>query len=124
MSVSRRNLRLVCAACIAASTATTFAVPVAAHRDAPLWPLAKAMTRIGGAKVKIGQWSGRVQPASTLCSGEGRGVRWSRTPHWRHFTCTWTVFDSHGGVDRDVTFRVHTITRTRFLISSARFGAD
>jgi hypothetical protein len=28
------------------------------------------------------------------------------------------------GVDRDVTFRVHTLTARRFLITDARFGPD
>jgi hypothetical protein len=94
-----------------------------AHAGAPMWSLQRVMSRIDGAKVTIRAWSGHVQTETTLCSGEGRETRWSGSGHWRHFTCTWTVFDRRGGVDRDVTFRVHTLTATRFQISDARFGA-
>jgi hypothetical protein len=93
-----------------------------AHRGAPQWTMAKLLRRLGGASVHVGSWTGHVQTASTLCSGDGRAARWGGIGHWRHFTCTWTVFA--GGIDRDVTFRVHTLTRTRFLITNARFGAE
>ena len=89
-----------------------------------MWSLPLLLSRIDGARVKIGRWSARVQGTSTLCSGEGRGSVWSRMRHWRHFTCTWTVFDQKVGVDRDVTFRVHTLTVRRYLITDARFGPD
>jgi hypothetical protein len=82
------------------------------------------MSRIDGTKVSIHKWSARVQSDTTLCNGEGRGARWSGVRHWRHFTCTWTVFDRKGLVDRDITFRVHTLTARRYVITDARFGSD
>ena len=42
--------------------------------------------------------------------------------HWEAFTCTWTVFDRKGAVDRDVTFEVHPRGATGFELSNARFG--
>lgn len=101
-----------------------FVAPASAHAGTPLWSIEAVTSRIDGAKVVIGRWRGRVQADTTLCNGEGRGSRWDGVRHWRHFTCTWTVFDRQGLVDRDVTFRVHPLTRTRFLINDARFGAD
>ena len=80
------------------------------------------LERIDGSKVIVGRWSGRVDTDSTLCSGNGRARMWSGRRHWRHFTCTWTVFDRRGGLDRDVTFAVHVVSRRRFEIARARFG--
>ena len=100
-----------------------FVAPASAHAGTA-WSIEAVMPRIDGAKVVIGRWRGRVQADTTLCNGEGRGSRWDGVGHWHHFTCTWTVFDRQGLVDRDVTFRVHPLTRTRFLINDARFGTD
>ena len=94
-----------------------------AHRNAPVWSLSILMSRIDGARVLIGGWSRKVQIASTLCSGEGAGRRWSGVRHWKHFQCTWTVFDRKQSIARDVTFRVHTLAAKRFLITSAHFGS-
>ena len=101
-----------------------FVAPAAAHAGTPMWSTEAVSSRIDGAKVVIGRWRGRVHEDTTLCNGEGRGSRWGGVRHWRHFTCTWTVFDRQGRVDHDVTFRVHPLTSTRFLINDARFGAD
>jgi hypothetical protein len=93
-----------------------------AHRGAPLWSLSTLMRRINGTPVSVGSWNGRVRPGATLCSGEGSVGRWGGVSHWRHFICTWTTFHA-GALDRDMTFRVHTLSRTRFLITSAHWGA-
>jgi hypothetical protein len=95
-----------------------------AHRNAPMLTVPRLMKRIDGATVRVGSWSGHVESDATLCSGVGRARRWGGVGHWLHFTCTWTTFSSHGGVDRDVTFLVHTMTERRFLITNARFGPD
>ena len=118
-----RTAAAAAAAAVVAMIAGAEATQATAHAGTPTWSLRTVLSRIDGARVRIGAWSGRVQAASTLCSGDGRGFRWSGTRHWRHFTCTWTVLDVHGGVDRDVTFRVHTLTAKRFAITNARFGA-
>ena len=111
-------------AAVAAVGSLVIAPSTSAHEGAPMWSLPLVMSRIDGARVTIGKWSRREQIASTLCSGEGHGKRWTGLRHWRHFACTWTVFDQRKGVDRDVTFRVHTLTATRFLITSAHFGSS
>ncbi|MFL6007956.1 MAG: hypothetical protein ACJ744_17090 [Gaiellaceae bacterium] len=116
----RRIVAVAAAALVAAAQ-----IPPAAdaHRGTPEWSLPTLLSRIGGARVSVGSWSGRVQAASTLCNGEGRGRKWSGMRHWRHFTCTWTVFDRRSAGERDVTFRVHTLTTRRYRITNARFGA-
>jgi hypothetical protein len=109
---------------VAAGLAGGLLPPLAgAHAGAPMWSLRAALSRIDGARVSVGSWSGRVQTASTLCNGEGTSRRWSGLRHWRHFTCTWTIIARGGTVEHDVTFRVHTLTARRFLITNARFGA-
>jgi hypothetical protein len=89
-----------------------------------MWTVPRLMNRIDRATVRVGSWTGHVQRDSTLCSGDGAARRWGGIGHWRHFTCTWTMFTGQGGLGRDVTFRVHTITQRRFLITNAHFGAD
>ena len=103
--------------------AASSAAPAAAEASAaPRWTLAAVLSRIDGAKVIVGRWSGRVDASSTLCSGDGRGALWAGRRHWSRFTCTWTVFDRHGAVDRDVTFRVYVLSPRRFAVASGRFG--
>jgi hypothetical protein len=121
MSVERR---VTLAAAAAALASALLAPSVEAHARAPMWSLGAVLSRIDGARITVGSWSARVQTTSTLCNGEGSGKRWLGMRHWRHFTCTWTVFDRKGGVDRDVTFRVHTLTARRYLIEASRFGPD
>jgi hypothetical protein len=117
--------RRLAAAAVAATLTSIVLVPSpSAHGGAPLWSLRAVLSRIDGAHVSVGAWAGHVQSESTLCNGEGTARRWSGVRHWRHFTCTWTVFDRRGGVDRDVTFRVHTQPAGRYLISDSRFGPD
>jgi hypothetical protein len=112
-------------AAIVALAGVTHGVPSAhAHRGGVPWTLQLVMSRIDGATVPVERWHGRIQSATTLCNGEGRGAMWAGARHWRHFTCTWTVFRNGSVIDRDVSFRVHAVTKKRFVISSARFGAD
>ena len=118
-----RPLILSCAS-VAAIALAALAPTASAHEGAPFWSLPTTMSRIDGARVVIGGWSRRVQSESTLCSGEGPARRWSGERHWKHFVCTWTVFDSRGRVGRDVTFHVHTLTAKRFGIRDARFGSS
>jgi hypothetical protein len=111
-------------AVVLAVLAVAVAPPAASpHIGTPRWSMTTLMTRLDGARVTIGSWRGRVRTESTLCSGEGTGVRWNGVRHWRHFICTWTTFRA-GGLDRDVTFRVHTLTRSLYVLTSAHFGAS
>jgi len=97
--------------------------PAAGHTGAPTWTLAKVMRQIKGARIHIGGRVLRVDANATLCSGDGSAVRWGGIGHWRHFTCTWTTFYARRRLDRDITFRVHTLTRVRMLITNVRYGA-
>jgi hypothetical protein len=114
----------IAALAVALAIALAAGSVASAHRNAPRWTIPWLMKRISGATVRVGTWKGRVEPASTLCSGEGPAVRWGGIGHWRHFRCTWTTFASAGSIGRDVTFRVHTITARRFVITDAHFGSD
>jgi hypothetical protein len=88
-----------------------------------MWTTQTVVSRIDGAKIVIRRWSGRVQSATTLCSGLGASARWGNERHWRHFTCTWTPVERSGRVDRDVTFRVHALHANRFRITDPHFGS-
>jgi hypothetical protein len=118
VSVRPAGLAVACA-----TVALAFVPTAGAHQGAPMWSIPRVMSELDGDKVVIRHWSARVRADTTLCSGEGRSGRWRGMRHWRHFTCTWTVFDRKGLVDRDVTFRVHTLRTGRCLITDARFGA-
>ena len=98
--------RHLAVAAVAALLAVTVPVERAEAHGGPQWSLSWLMSRIKGSRVSVGPWSGRVQIPSTLCSGEGRGGRWAGVRHWRHYTCTWTVFAPGSRGERDVTFRV------------------
>jgi hypothetical protein len=116
-TVGAALLALVVGALVCAGRASAQPVP-------GMWSVPTTLSRIDGALVQIGRWRGRIRAASPLCSGEGRGVSWSGTRHWRRFTCTWTVFDRRGGIDRDITFGVRVLGTRRFVIANARFGAS
>ena len=120
----RRAFGVATVLAVATALSSATAPRAGAHRGAPFWSHQKVMARVDGAAVVIGRWKGRVDAPSTLCSGDGRGASWSGARHWRHFTCTWTIFKSGGQIDRDVTFRLHTVTTNRFVITSARFGTE
>jgi hypothetical protein len=107
-----------------ALASATAAASASAHRGAPRWSLGKLEQRLEGATVIVGRFRGHVAMESTLCSGEGPRVRWNGVSHWRHFVCTWTTFTRSGFVARDVTFRVHAVSRTRFVITNAHFGSS
>jgi len=110
------------AAVSAIACAFAAGAPAANAQPRSWWTLKTVLSRIDGAKVIVGRWSGRVDADSTLCSGNGRALVRTRRRHWRHFTCTWTVFDRRGAVDRDVTFAVHVLAGRRFAITRGRFG--
>jgi hypothetical protein len=122
MSGARLARRLAGLACAVA--ACVLAAPAGAHSGAPMWSIGAVMSRIDGAKVVIGRWSARVQADTTLCNGEGLGRRWGGVRHWRHFTCTWTVFDRKGPPrPRRHLPRTHA-RPNRFRLTDARFGAS
>ena len=96
--------------------------PVARTHDTPsAWPYRTLIVRITGHSVTSLGRPIRVDRDLVICSGEGRSIRRRGVRRWKHFTCTQTRFD-RSGLDRDITFRVHVLDRTRFLITNVRYG--
>jgi hypothetical protein len=113
---------------VAAAVSTSFAastgVPAAKAHDVPSrWPYATLIERIAGAAVRLPDRRIRVDRDLVICNGEGRPVRRDGIPRWKHFTCTQSLVAA-GRVGRDATFRVHVLTRTRFLITDPHYGPD
>jgi hypothetical protein len=123
MSVHQRGMSVVPLAVglVAAALTVGFAAPGAgAHRSSWTWPYSVLVDRIDGTPVRLHERRFRISRDLVICSGEGVGVRRGSVRRWRHFTCTQTLF--RGGVDHDVTFRVHVLGRTRFTITDVRSG--
>lgn len=98
------------------------AVPEARSHHTPwAWPYVTLIERIAGERVKIPTSSVRINRDLVICNGNGRPIRRAGARRWKHFTCTQTLF-GRNGITRDVTFRVHVLGRTRFLITDVRYG--
>ena len=122
----RVDLRQVMAALIVASAGIGISpgLPVAGAHDVPsAWPYSRLMQRIPGAVVRLPDRRIRVDGDLVICSGEGRPIVREGIRRWKHFTCTQSLVAT-GRVGRDATFRVHVLTRTRFLITDPRYGPD
>jgi hypothetical protein len=96
------------------------AAPAAADAAAPYWSIGKALRRVDGAAIRVGTRTVRIESESTLCSGYGTSIRHRRLRMWRHFDCTYTTF-TKAGVDRDLEFRLHVRSATRFRFSDAHW---
>jgi hypothetical protein len=96
--------------------------PAAAATTPPFWSAAKALRRVDGTSIRVGEGRVRVNSETALCSGQGTSVRRRGVRMWRHFACTYTVFTS-GFVDRDLDFRLHVRTATRFTIADVHWVA-
>jgi hypothetical protein len=94
-----------------------------AHDTRSAWPYRTLILRIAGEPVALPDRRIRVDRDLVICSGDGTPIRRRGVRRWKHFTCTQVAFDRNG-VDRDVTFRVHVLDQTRFLITSARYGPN
>ena len=92
------------------------------HNTRSAWPYRTLIARIDGKLVRLPDRRIRVNRDLVICSGEGTPIRRGGVRRWKHFTCTQTLF--RGGVDRDITFRVHVLDRTHCLITNARYGPD
>jgi hypothetical protein len=91
------------------------------HDTRAAWPYRILIARITGHYVTPLGRRIRVDRDLVICSGDGTPIRRGDVRRWKHFTCTQTVFD-RSGVDRDITFRVHVLDRTRFIITNVRYG--
>jgi hypothetical protein len=92
-----------------------------AHDTSSAWPYGIVIARIAGHYVTPRGHRIRVDRDLVICSGDGAAIRRGGVRRWKHFTCTQTLFD-RSGVDRDITFRVHVLDRTRFIITNVRYG--
>jgi len=100
--------------------ALLLAAPAAAGTAVPYWSIGNALHRVDGAAIRVGTRTLRIEGDSTLCSGYGSSIRRSRLRLWRHFECTYTTF-TKAGVDRDLEFRLHVRSTTRFRLSDAHW---
>ena len=92
------------------------------HDTASAWPYRTLVARIAGHSVTpLPGRRIRVDRDLVICSGDGTPIRRQGVRRWKHFTCTQTLFD-RSGLDRDITFRVHVLDQTRFMITNARYG--
>jgi hypothetical protein len=121
---ARRPVAAALAAAATASLATSLDVPVArAHEGVTTWPYTTLVQRIAGASVRLPDRPIKLDRDLVICNGEGRPVRRAGAPQWKHFTCTQSLVKGPR-VGKDATFRVHVLTRRRFLITDARYGPD
>ena len=103
-----------------ALAASAAVAPAHAHSTPTSWSYAALMQKMDGATVRLAGRRFRVRSGLVICNGEGRAVRRAGVRRWKHFTCTQTLF--LGRLDRDITWRVHVLGKTRFRISDARWG--
>jgi hypothetical protein len=54
------------------------------------------MRAIDDVRVRVGSRVVRIDAATALCSGEGRGVMRRGLRTWLHFRCTFTTFGATG----------------------------
>src|SRR5436190_15188849 len=108
----RAGVVLVAVLLLAASTAGAAA--------GPYWSVGKVLRRLDGAKIQVGSRKVRVESETTLCAGYGASIRRGRVRVWLHFICTYTTF-TKALVDKDLEFRLHVRSATRFSISDAHW---
>ena len=115
---ARRSFLLIAAVTALAATAPA---GVAAPSVQWRWSLAKVMRSIDNARIHVGSRVVRVDSATTLCSGIGRGVRSGGVRRWAAFRCTYSAFVA-GGI-YDCVFRVEVRGRAKYAIVNARWLA-
>lgn len=94
------------------------ATPVAADASTPYRSVGKILRRLDGATIRLGVRTVRVHGDTTLCAGQGPSVRRRGMRMWRRFACTYTTF-TKGGVGRDIDFRAHVRSATRYAVTDA-----
>jgi hypothetical protein len=97
-----------------------FGVPVAAASSGQYWSITKVLRRLDRAKVHVGTHTVRIDSETTLCAGRGSSIRRSGVRMWHRFACTYTTF-TKSGVDRDLDFRVVTLSSRRYVIRDAHW---
>jgi hypothetical protein len=102
------------------ATALLLAASPAGAATTPYWSIGKVLRQLDGARIRVGSRHVRVDSETTLCDGYGTSIRRGRLRLWRHFTCTYTTF-TKVLADKDLEFRLHVRSATRFSISDARW---
>ena len=97
---------------------TMLSSSASAHTRAPYWPYDKALSRIDGARIRVGHAIERIDASLVTCTGEGPSRRRSGVRRWRHFDCLEAQF----APKRDLSFRVHALGKRAFVITNARYG--
>ena len=120
-SHTRIRVRCYAALLIALVLALSSTAPAAANVRRWQWSLAKLMRIIDKRPVRIGSRVVRIDSATTLCSGVGRGVRRDGVRRWGEFRCTYSAFLARGIYD--CSFRVHVRGRRTYAITDARWIA-
>ncbi len=90
--------------------------PATAHPGGAYWTLGKVRERVDGIRVPYAGRRYRIHREYVACWGEGRGLRRKGRRVWAHFTCMQYLVNRH----RDLVFRVHVLSRTRFRITDVR----
>ena len=114
------HLRLVRLAALFAAALLVAGTPAAARPATSFWSTAKVLRWIDGVHIRVGTRRVRLDGETTLCSGQGVSVRRRGVRLWRQFACTYTVF-TRGFVDRDLDFRLHVLSATRFSVTDAHW---
>jgi hypothetical protein len=97
--------------------------PAGAQTQPAFWSVGKVLRQLDGTRVRVGTRRVRVDSESTLCSGERLSFRRRGVRVWRYFACTYTVF-TRGFVDRDLDFRLHVLSATRFSVTDAHWVSE
>jgi hypothetical protein len=113
-------VKLLLVAMLAASVALGAPSATRAHVGPWRWSVVYAIRTIDHARMKVGARVLRVDSASTLCSGEGSGLRQRGELRWTRFSCTYSAFIGDGIYDCD--FRVHVLGPRRFAITQAHWA--
>jgi hypothetical protein len=74
---------------------------------------------IDRAQIRVEGRIHRIDASVVTCTGEGPSIRRNGARRWRHFECLESVLPP---VNRDISFRVHTLGRLAFVITDARYG--
>jgi hypothetical protein len=86
------------------------------------WPEAKAVRRARTASLTVDGRRPKVDPASIVCWGLGRGDRRGETPVWRRFRCIAPTFRG-AEAGPDILFVLQPTGRQTFAIRNQRLSS-
>jgi hypothetical protein len=95
---------------------------ISAERTAVAWPEAKAVRRARSASLSVEGRRPKVDPASIVCWGMGRGDRRGETRVWRRFRCIAPTFRG-AEAGPDILFVLKPTGRQTFAIRNQRLSS-